>query len=201
MTPPEAAAVQAESVGIALLIVLETLSPAERLAFVLHDVFGVPFETIGPIVGRSAGASRQLASRARSRVRAARVESDADLAVQRPLVDAFLAASREGDFGRLLTLLDPDVGLRIDAGRRRRVAPPALSGAEPVATYLMSNARFFAPLCRPVMVNGGAGLMVGPPGRVLGVVAFAIVDGRIRTIDIVADAEKLSGVALRHDRA
>ena len=191
---PEAAVVLADSIGIALLIVFETLSPAERLAFVLHDVFGVPFEAIGPMVGRSPAATRQLASRARRRVRAARVEPDADLTVQRPIVDAFLAASRDGDLERLLMLLDPDVVLRIDAGARPLVAPPPMSGAEPVAAYLRSNARFFAPLCTPAVVNGGAGIVVGPPGRVIGVVAIAVVGGRIRAIDIVADPAKLSGV-------
>ena len=189
---PEAAAVQADSIGIALLVVFETLSPAERLAFVLHDVFGVPFETISLVVGRSRAATRQLASRARRRVRAARVEPDADVAVQRPIVDAFLAASRDGDLERLLALLDPDVVLRIDAGVGAPVPPP-ISGAEPVAVYLQSNARFFAPHCRPAVVNGGAGIVVGQPGRVIGVVAVAIVGGRIRTVDIVADAAKLTG--------
>lgn len=194
---PEAAVIQADSIGMALLIVFETLSPAERLAFVLHDVFGVPFGAIGQIVDRSPAAARQLASRARRRVRAARVEPDADLAIQRPIVDAFLAASRTGDLARLLALLDPDVVLRIDAGRRPQVAPGPMAGAEQVAVYLRSNARFFAPLCRPALVNGGAGLVVGPRGRVIGVVAIAIVGGRIRAIDIVADPAKLSGVSSR----
>jgi RNA polymerase sigma factor (sigma-70 family) len=198
---PEAAVVLADSIGIALLIVFETLSPAERLAFVLHDVFGVPFEVIGPMVDRSPTAARQLASRARRRVRAAGVEPDADLAVQRPIVDAFLAASRDGDLGRLLMLLDPEVILRIDTGGRPQAAPPPMSGAEHVAAYLRSNARFFAPFCRPAMVNGGAGIVVGPPGRVIGVVAFAIVGGRIRAIDIMADPAKLSGVQAGHDEA
>jgi RNA polymerase sigma-70 factor (ECF subfamily) len=197
---PEAAVVQADSIGIALLIVFETLSPAERLAFVLHDVFGVPFRDVAPVIGRTPEATRQLASRARRRVRAAGVQPDADLAVQRPIVDAFLAASREGDIGRLLLLLDPGVVLRIDTGDRRQVAPAPMSGAEPVASYLLSNARFFAPLCRPAVVNGGAGIVVGPPGRPIGVVAIAVVGGRIRSIDIVADPAKLSGVDAWHER-
>jgi hypothetical protein len=175
---------------------LFTRRPASRLglAFVLHDVVGVPFQSIGPVVGRSPDATRQLASRTRRRVRAARVEPDADLAVQRPIVDAFLVAARDGDLARLLMLLHPDVVLRTDAGTLSRVAPPPMSGAERVATYLRSNARLFAPLCRPAVVNGGAGIVVGPPGPVIGVVAIAVVGGRIREVDIVAGPATLARI-------
>ncbi len=188
---PEADTIRADSLGLALLVVLETLSPPERLAFVLHDVFAVPFDQICVIVGRSPAAARQLASRARRRVLAARLDPDADIAVQRQVVDAFLAASRDGDLRALLVLLDPDVVLRLDTGDRPGVAQPPLSGATAVAEYLRSGARFFAPLCRPAIVNGGAGIVVGRPGRTVGVVGVTIVGGRIREVDIVADPRKL----------
>jgi RNA polymerase sigma-70 factor, ECF subfamily len=191
---PEDEAMLADSVGLALLVVLETLTPAERLAFVLHDVFALPFDEIAAVVDRSPEATRQLASRARKRVRAAEPEPDADLVVQRRVVDAFLVAARGGDFQALLSLLDPDVVLRTDGGGSGPLARPPVSGAASVAEVLMARATTFAPLGRPVMVNGGPGVIVGPPGRVLAVVGFTVVGDRIREIDIVGDPAKLKGV-------
>jgi RNA polymerase sigma-70 factor, ECF subfamily len=193
---PEKDAVMADSVGLALLVVLETLSPAERLAFVLHDVFGVPFDEIAALVDRSPTAARQLASRARRRVQAARPEPDADVAVQRRVVDAFLAAARGGDFEALLSLLDPDVVLRTDGGGRGPLARPPVTGAAEVAAVLQRGAAPFAPLGRAAMVNGSPGLIVGPPGKVIAVVGLTVVAGRIREIDIVGDPAKLRGLAV-----
>ena len=193
---PEKDAVMADSVGLALLVVLETLSPAERLAFVLHDVFAVPFEEIATVVGRSPTAARQLASRARRRVQAAKPEADADLAVERRVVDAFLAAARGGDFGALVSLLDPDVVLRTDGGGRGPLARPPVVGAADVVAVLRSRAATFAPLGRPAMVNGSPGLIVGAPGKVVAVVGLTVVDGRIREIDIIGDPAKLRRLAL-----
>jgi RNA polymerase sigma-70 factor (ECF subfamily) len=191
---PEHEALLADSVGLALLVVLETLTPAERLAFVLHDVFALPFDEIATVVDRSPAATRQLASRARRRVRAAEPAPDADLAVQRRVVDAFLVAARGGDFRALLSLLDPDVVLRTDGGGSGPLARPPVSGAAAVADVLVARATTFAPLGRPVVVNGGPGVIVGPPGRVLAVVGFTVVGGRIREIDIVGDPAKLRGL-------
>jgi RNA polymerase sigma-70 factor (ECF subfamily) len=193
---PERDTVMADSVGLALLVVLESLSPAERLAFVLHDVFGVPFEEIAPVVERSPAAARQLASRARRRVRAQAPEPDADLAVQRRVVDAFLAAARDGDFEGLLRVLDPDVVLRVDGGPN---APPAFArppivGAEAVARAA-ENFRGGADRTEPVLVNGAAGLLVRFPARSI-VGAFTVVDGRIVAIDIIADPDKLHGLTI-----
>lgn len=193
---PEDASVLADSVGLALLVVLETLSPSERLAFVLHDVFALPFELIAPIVDRSPAAARQLASRARRRVRAAGPEPDADVTVERGIVDAFLAAAREGDFSALLAVLDPSVVLRTDGGGRGPLARPPVRGREPVASFLLARASIFAPSCRPALVNGRPGFVVGRPGRVVGVVGFRLVGGRIAEIDIIGDPGKLSEVTL-----
>jgi RNA polymerase sigma-70 factor (ECF subfamily) len=193
---PEDESVLADSVGLALLVVLETLAPAERLAFVLHDVFGVAFAEIGPLVGRSPVATRQLASRARRRVRAADAEPDADLAVQRRVVDAFLVAARSGDFEALLALLDPDVVIRTDGGGSGPLARPPVVGATDVAAFLRSGARGFAPLGRPAIVNGGPGVVVVQRGVVIAVVGFTIKGGRIREIDIVGDLAKLRRVEL-----
>ncbi|MFL5886539.1 MAG: RNA polymerase sigma factor SigJ, partial [Thermoleophilaceae bacterium] len=189
---PEQEALLADSVGMALLVVLECLAPAERLAFVLHDMFGVPFEEIAEIVDRTPAAARQLASRARRRVRGAAPQPDADLAAQRKVVDAFLVAARAGDFERLVAILDPDVVFRVDRGAiAARAAEPAV-GAKAVAERIIERAGRFAPLARPAIVNGAAGAVaVGPGGRTLGVVAFTIVGGRILEIDVVADPEKL----------
>ena len=192
---PEDETVLADSVGLALLVVLETLTPAERLAFVLHDVFAVPFDQVAGVVGRSPAAARQLASRARRRVQAARPEPDADLGIQQRVVDAFLAAARGGDFAGLLSLLDPDVVLHTDGGGHGPLARPPVSGAEAVARVLVTRAPMFAPLCRSTTVNGGPGIIVGPPERVIAVVGLTVVDGRVREIDIIGDRAKLGRLA------
>ncbi|HWX52494.1 MAG TPA: RNA polymerase sigma factor SigJ [Solirubrobacteraceae bacterium] len=192
---PEYEALLADSVGLALLVVLDSLSPAERLAFVLHDMFAVPFGEIAPIVGSTPAAARQLASRARRRVRGAAPAPTADIGRQRELVDAFLAASREGDFDALVAVLDPDAVFRIDTGG---VAPPArepVVGAEAVARQVLARGRPFARFARPAIVNGAAGVVVAPRGRPMAVVGFTIARGRILAIDLVADPEKLRGLA------
>jgi RNA polymerase sigma-70 factor (ECF subfamily) len=193
-TDPEYDTVMADSVGLALLVVLESLSPAERLSFVLHDVFGVPFDEIARVVERSPAAARQLASRARRRVRAEAPEPDADLAVQRRAVDAFLAASRDGDFEGLLRILDPDVVVRVDGGPNAPKAfrQPPVVGAENVARQALLF-RSSAAHSEVVMVNGAPGLIVRFPARTL-LGAFTVVDGRIVEINIIADREKLRGL-------
>jgi RNA polymerase sigma-70 factor (ECF subfamily) len=193
---PEDESVLADSVGLALLVVLETLAPAERLAFVLHDVFAIPFEEVGAVVGRSPVAARQLASRARRRIRDAHAEPDADFAVQRRVVDAFLVAARGGDFDALLALLDPDVVIRTDGGGRGPLARPPVVGAVDVGAYLRSGARSFAPLGRPAIVNGSPGVVVARNGAVVAVVGFTVRRGFITEIDIVGDPSKLRGVEL-----
>jgi RNA polymerase sigma factor (sigma-70 family) len=192
---PEHEALLADSVGLALLVVLETLSPAERLAFVLHDMFAVPFDEIAPIVGRSPAAARQLASRARRRVQQAPPAPDADLAGQRAVVDAFLAAARGGDLRALLAILDPDVVLRADRGARRAGASREVRGASAVAQQAQRFARL-AQRARPALVNGAAGLVVTGPRRPLAVAGFAIAGGRIVEIDVLADPERLRGLDL-----
>jgi RNA polymerase sigma factor (sigma-70 family) len=193
---PERDAVMADSVGVALLVVLESLTPAERISFVLHDVFGVPFEEIAPVVERSPAAARQLASRARRRVRAQAPEPDADFAVQRRAVDAFLAAARDGDFDGLLQVLDPDVVVRIDGGPNapRPFARPPLVGAEAVARAAKGYPAF-AGRVEPAIVNGAPGLVVRFPARLL-VAAFTVANGRIVAIDIIGDPDKLRGLDL-----
>ncbi len=196
-TDPEHEALLADSVGLALLVVLETLAPAERLAFVLHDMFAVPFDEIAPIVGRSPTAARQLASRARRRVQATAMVPDADLTPQREIVDAFLAASREGDFDALLALLDPDVVLRTDhaalyasASRQSKGAPklaPEVHGAAAVADTFSGRARF----AQPALVNGAAGAVWAPGGRPRVVFGFMVRRGKIVAIDILADPASL----------
>jgi RNA polymerase sigma-70 factor (ECF subfamily) len=193
---PEHQALLADSVGLALLVVLETLTPAERLAFVLHDMFGIPFEEIGEIVDRSPAAARQLASRARRRVRGEAPPPDPDLARQREVVDAFLAASRAGDFEGLIAVLDPDVVFRIDAGGIAPRARPPLEGAEAVARQVLARGTPLAPLARPVVVNGAAGAIVVVDGKPFAVVSFAVRNGRIAEIDLVADPAKLRGVVV-----
>jgi RNA polymerase sigma factor (sigma-70 family) len=192
---PEDEALMADSVGLALLVVLETLSPAERLAFVLHDTFGIPFDEIAPIVGRTPTAARQLASRARRRVRGAAPVPDPDLDRQREVVGAFLAAARAGDFDALLAVLDPDVVFRADSGAGRGVLAPA-HGPEEVANRVLKHGAPFAPHCRPTLVNGGAGVVVEIHGVVRAVTGFTIVDGRIVEIDLMLDPEKLQRVAV-----
>jgi RNA polymerase sigma factor (sigma-70 family) len=194
---PEQHALMADSVGLALLVVLDTLSPAERLAFVLHDIFAVPFEQIGPILGRSPAAAKQLASRARHRLRGATAPAAADPARQREVVDAFLAASRGDDFEGLLAVLDPDVVLRADAGTGGPLGPSRLiKGAPEVA----AQAHRFAHLARfahPVLVNGTPGFLVAPSGgQPIALIGVAIRDDKITEIDILADPERLSRLDL-----
>jgi RNA polymerase sigma factor (sigma-70 family) len=190
---PEDQALLADSVGLALLVVLETLQPDERLAFVLHDVFGVPFDEIAPIVMRSPAAARQLASRARRRVKRASVP-DTDVARQREVVDAFLAAARDGDFDALVALLDPEVVLRADRGAIPG-ASRVLRGARIVAEAALTFAEL-APLARPAMVNGAAGLVVGLRDQPISVLGFTVSAGRIVEIDILADPVRLRGLDL-----
>ncbi len=173
----------ADSVGLAMLVVLETLSPAERVAFVLHDMFGVPFSEIGEISGRSADAARQLASRARRQVRGSVPPPDPDLEAQRRVVEAFLAAAREGNFEGLLELLDPDVVQRVHTTPGdRRAAEPAV-GAENVARRALARGRPFAPYGRPAIVNGNMGVVVEIEGRRFAVAAMTISNDKIATID------------------
>jgi RNA polymerase sigma factor (sigma-70 family) len=185
---PEHEALLSDSLGLALLVVLETLSPAERLAFVLHDMFAVPFGEIAPIVGRSPAASRQLASRARRRVRGAATVPDADLNRQREVVDAFLAAARGGDFDALVAVLDPDVVLRSDRGAVPAGASREVRGAPAVARRA---AKERARAARPALVNGAVGVVVAPRGRLLMVLGFTIRGGKIVEIDAIADPARL----------
>jgi RNA polymerase sigma factor (sigma-70 family) len=198
---PEHEALLADSVGLALLMVLDTLSPAERLAFVLHDMFAVPFGEIAPVVGRSPAAARQLASRARRRVRGAAPVPDADLARQREVVDAFLAASRSGDFDALLAVLDPEVVLRADYGAVSAGASKVVRGARAVAEQALTFSRF-APFAQPALVNGAAGVVTAPGGEPLAVMGFTVTHGKIVEIDILADPERLRRLdllAVRND--
>ena len=184
-TDPEHEALLADSVGLALLVVLETLTPAERLAFVLHDMFAVPFEEIAPIVERSPQATRQLASRARRRVRGAAPVPDADLGAQWEVVEAFQAAARKGDFDALVAVLDPDVVLRADQGGSREVR-----GAEIVAGRALVWSRV-ALATQRVLVNGAAGLLATRDGQPFSIGAFTVRGGKIVEIDILADPERL----------
>ncbi len=193
---PESQVQLAESVGLALLVVLETLGPAERLAFVLHDMFGIPFEEIAPIVERSPAATRQLASRARRRVHGA-PEPDGDLAAQRRVVEAFLAASHSGDFDALMEVLDPDVSFKIDAGKGSPLARPPIVGAGGVAREILARGRPFAPFGRPAIVNGAVGIVVGRRERPFAIAGCTIADGRIVELDLILDREKLAAVTLQ----
>lgn len=192
---PESDAVLADSVGLALLVVLEALEPAERVAFVLHDVFGMTFDEIAPIVERSPVAARQLASRARRRVRGSVVDADRDLRQQRRIVEAFLAAAREGDFERLISVLDPGIVLRADGGRlagASRVVRGAQAVAGQAATFSklgLSN--------QVVLVNGDIGLLSRrPDGKLFSVIGFTIARGKIVEMDILADPERLTRLDL-----
>jgi RNA polymerase sigma-70 factor (ECF subfamily) len=187
---PEHQALLADSVGLALLVILDTLAPAERLAFVLHDMFAVPFEEIAPIVGRSPAAARQLASRARRRVRGVSPEPDPDLARQREVVEAFLAAGRDGDFDALLAVLDPDVVLRADRGAVPAGASIEVRGATAVAEQALAFSRL-APFARPALVNGAAGAVVASRGQPVAVIGCTVAHGKIVTIDILADPARL----------
>jgi RNA polymerase sigma factor (sigma-70 family) len=192
---PEQEALLADSVGLALLVVLDTLSPAERLAFVLHDMFDLPFEEIAPMVGRSPAAARQLASRARRRVRGAQLPApDPDLARQRGVVDAFFQAARGGDLDALVALLDPDVVLRSDFGGRRPAAPVVTRGAAAVARQALAAALPTARL-HPALVNGSAGVVVTVNGRPFAVLGFTVTQGRIAEIDAIADPDRVRRVA------
>ncbi len=184
---PEDEALLADSVGLALLVVLDTLNPAERLAFVLHDLFAVPFDEIAPIVGRSPTAARQLASRARRRMRGAATVPDADLTRSREVVDAFLAASRGGDFDALLAVLDPDVVVRADRAAVSVGASREVRGAPAVAKQFSGRARG----AQPALVNGAVGAVWAPGGRPRVVFGFTIMGGKIVAIDLVADPERL----------
>ena len=192
---PESDAIRADSVGLALLIVLDTLEPAERLAFVLHDVFGMTFDEIAPIVDRSSGAARQLASRARRRVQSKAPSSDRDVRQQRRVVDAFLAAQRDGNFEALVALLDPDIVLRADGG--------ALAGASRIvrgAKAVAGQAAAFSKVGlsdQIVLVNGNVGLLERrPDGRLFAVIGFTIAHGRIAEMNILADPDRLGRLDL-----
>jgi RNA polymerase sigma factor (sigma-70 family) len=186
-TDPEHEALLADSVGLALLVVLETLSPPERLAFVLHDIFAVPFDEIAPIVDRSPEAARQLASRARRRVRAEKTAPDPDLDAQREVVEAFLAASRDGDFDRLVALLDPDVVLRADLGA---AGSREIRGPEAVVGQAMLYAQVRLDM-KPALVNGAVGVVTTRDGRPFSVGAFTVRDGRIVEMDWLGDPARL----------
>ena len=192
---PETDAMLADSVGLALLVVLETLEPAERLAFVLHDVFGMPFDEIAPIVDRSAVAARQLASRARRRVQSRAPNPDHDLRQQRRVIDAFMAAAQEGDFEGLVAVLDPDIVLRADGGAvagLSRVVRGARAVASQAATFSRSGLSN-----EMVLVNGSIGFVARrPDGRVFSVIGFTIAGGRVVEMDILADPDRLSRLDL-----
>ncbi|WP_199521766.1 sigma-70 family RNA polymerase sigma factor [Jiangella anatolica] len=190
---PEQEALLADSVGLALQVVLDALTPAERLAFVLHDLFAVPFDDIAPLVERTPAAARQLASRGRRRVQEATPAPDPDLARQRVAVDAFYAAARDGDFDALVTVLDPDVVLRADGGMHPARPTVLLRGARTVAGQA-TLARRLAAYVRPVLVNGTAGAVAVIGGRVFAVMAFTVTDGRITTIDVLNDPARLAGL-------
>jgi RNA polymerase sigma-70 factor (ECF subfamily) len=191
---PEHSALIAESIGLALLVVLDALGPAERLAFVLHDVFGVSFADVAGVLDRSEAAAQQLASRARRRVQGS-PEPDSDLVRQREVVDAFFAASRDGDFDALVALLDPEVELRIDGGVLREEASLVLRGAEAVAGHTATYSKLY-PFIRPALVNGAAGAVVAPPGRLFSVMAFTVTNGKIAQIDALLDPERLTQLEL-----
>jgi RNA polymerase sigma factor (sigma-70 family) len=190
-TTPEDEALLADSVGLALHVVLDTLTPAERLAFVLHDMFDLPFDEIAPLVGRSPAAARQLASRARRRVRGADVHTpDPDIARQREVADAFFAAAHQGDFDALVAVLDPDVVLRSDGGTAHPEVSVVLHGAAAVAGQALTLAQPSA-LKRPALVNGAAGVVVTVDGQLYVVMGFTVSRGKIVEIDAIIDPERL----------
>ena len=196
---PEDEALLADSVGLALLIVLDTLSPDERLAFVLHDMFDLPFAQIAPMISRSPAAAKQLASRARRRVRDAAVPADPDLARQRAVVDAFLSAARRGDFDALVAVLHPGVLLRVDADARHREASLLVQGSAAVARQAAKGFRliFAGPAAEvhPVLVNGSAGVVVTLDGQPFTVISFTVADGKIHGIDAIADPGRVRSLA------
>jgi RNA polymerase sigma-70 factor, ECF subfamily len=187
---PEQEALLADSVGLALLVVLETLTPSERLAFVLHDMFELSFEEIAAILGRSPEAARQLASRARRRVRGTETVPEADLSSQREVVDAFLAALRAGDFEGLIAVLHPDVLVRIDAAAAAPGAPTEIRGARNWAQGAIAFSRL-AQFVEPALVNGAAGLVFAPRGRLSRALSFKIEGGKILEVEIITDPERL----------
>jgi RNA polymerase sigma factor (sigma-70 family) len=192
---PEHAAVLADSVGLAMLVVLETLTPAERLAFVLHDTFGVPFDDIAPIVDRTPTAARQLASRARRRIRSQPIVPDTDLRRQREVVDAFQAAARDGDFEGLVRVLDPEAVVRADWGPGHPRSGE-IRGAREVARQALDYARALGGREQPALVNGGAGLVVLVGGRLWAVMGFTVNYGRIVEIDILRDPVRLQRLSM-----
>ncbi|MDZ5447398.1 RNA polymerase sigma factor SigJ [Micromonospora sp. 4G57] len=192
---PEREAVLADSVGLALLVVLETLTPAERLAFVLHDMFAVPFEEIAPMIERTPTAARQLASRARRRVRGQAPEPDPDASRQREVVSAFFAAAHDGDFDALVSVLHPDVVLRADGGLTRARQTVVLTGARTVAGQALTFGRL-SPFARPALVNGAAGVVVVVQGRPVSVMGFTVAAGKIVAIDVLSDPERLGKLDL-----
>lgn len=197
---PEEEALLADSVGLALLVVLDTLGPAERLAFVLHDMFDLPFDEIAPMVGRTPAAARQLASRARRRVKGAEVPApESDLARQQDVVNAFFLAARGGEFDALVALLDPDVVLRVDAGTRRQFGSRLIHGSEAVGQQARRGLRTWLarPVVnlRPALVNGAAGVIVTMGGQPVTVMGFTIVEGKIAEINAIADPERVSQLA------
>ena len=189
-TNPEHAALLANGVGLALMVVLETLVPAERVAFVLHDIFGIPFEEVARILERTADAARQLASRARRRVQARYTTSVPDGEVQRSVVEAFRAASQDGDFDRIVAVLDPEVVLRGHVGAMLSGRPAEVRGAEQVARQAQNFSRL-ALLRRPVLVNGAAGLLCMFQGKPFSLMAFVVSDRKITEIDILREPERL----------
>jgi RNA polymerase sigma factor (sigma-70 family) len=195
MPQPDDQAVLADSVSLALLVVLDTLSPAERLAFVLHDMFGLPFEEIAVMVDRSPAAARQLASRARRRVKGVEIPApDHDRVRQRAVVDAFFRAARGGDFDALVAVLDPDVVLRADFGGRRPAAPKITRGAAGVAKQAVIGALPHAEL-HPALVNGAAGVVITVRGRPFAILGFTVTNGKIIEIDAIADPERVARIA------
>jgi RNA polymerase sigma-70 factor (ECF subfamily) len=194
-TDPEHEALLADSVGLALLVVLETLNPAERLAFVLHDMFAVPFDEIAPIVDRSPEAARQLASRARRRVQGEAPIPDADLDTQREVINAFLAAAREGDFEALVEVLDPDVVRRADRGADFIGASTVVRGAANVARQALAFSRLDVEV-RPALVNGAVGTVTLKDGRPFAIAGFTIRNRRVVEMDVIADPERLSQLDL-----
>jgi RNA polymerase sigma factor (sigma-70 family) len=186
----------ADAVGLALQVVLETLPPAERVAFVLHDLFDLPFEEIAPLLGRNSTAARQLASRARRRVAQGAPAPEGDVPRQRQVVDAFFAAARGGDLQELLSVLDPDVVLRSDGGAARPALSAVVRGAQAVASRAMMFARPAAEL-RPALINGAAGVVVYVAGQPISVMGFTVRDGRILAIDSVVDPDRLAALAAR----
>jgi RNA polymerase sigma-70 factor (ECF subfamily) len=192
---PEHEALLADSVGLAMLVVLETLKPSERLAFVLHDMFAVPFEDIAEVIEKTPAAARQLASRARRRVEDQTVTPERDRSRERAAVDAFLAASQQGDFDALVAVLDPDVVLRSDGGTARPALTSLLRGARTVASQAVMFTKF-ARLSRPALVNGAPGFVVVDKHGPVAVLALTVANDRIAAIDILADPERLERLGL-----